>query len=55
MKGFKSTVLQDFSNPTALPADESQPHMWQQHPMRYDWNESIPNPEFSKEIYNRDC
>lgn len=59
MKRFKSAVPRGFSNPTALPVDGSQHQVWQQdnrnwwqqHPMRYDWDTSIPHPEFSKEFY----
>lgn len=48
-----------FSNPTALPRDseehelwqESNRSWWQQHPMRYDWKESVGFSEFTKEFY----
>jgi SAM-dependent methyltransferase len=48
-----------FSSPTELPVDLSQRQLWQQknrdwwqrRPMRYDWSESIPHKEFSREFY----
>lgn len=48
-----------FSAPTASPATTEQASRWQelnrswwqQHPMRYDWKETIPAEEFSREFY----
>jgi ubiquinone/menaquinone biosynthesis C-methylase UbiE len=49
-----------FESPTQLPESEAQAREWQQanrswweqHPMRYDWRDPIPYPEFSKEFYD---
>jgi ubiquinone/menaquinone biosynthesis C-methylase UbiE len=48
-----------FSAPTASPTtaeeasrwQEMNRSWWQQHPMRYDWKETIPAEEFSREFY----
>ena len=58
---IKSTyrLPEGFSTPTALPAGSDQARHWQElnrnwwesHPMRYDWKQAIPYPEFSKEYY----
>lgn len=48
-----------FSQPTALPKSASEYQTWQaanrqwweSHPMRYDWKDSVPYKEFSKDFY----
>jgi ubiquinone/menaquinone biosynthesis C-methylase UbiE len=55
----KSSPPDGFSRPTALPEDAEQAHSWQQanrtwwehNPMRYDWNQQLGFPEFSREFY----
>lgn len=52
-------LTEGFSKPTALPKSVQEHQGWQRanrewwesHPMRYDWNDGIPFPEFSKEFY----
>lgn len=49
----------DFSNPTQLPANEQQAARWQQankswwesSPMRYDWRDTLPEHEGSREYF----
>jgi SAM-dependent methyltransferase len=56
---LKSTNLEGFENPIALPESQEQARSWQEanqawwesHPMRYDWTEQIGYPEFTKEFY----
>ena len=48
-----------FEGSTQLPADEEERARWQaenrawweNHPMRYDWKQSVPHAEFSAEFY----
>jgi SAM-dependent methyltransferase len=47
-----------FGSPTALPNEQKQTEWqqsnrawWESNPMRYDWNEQIQLPEFSREFY----
>lgn len=55
----KKAIPETFKAPTDLPRNEDQNQQWQLHnrswwennPMRYDWNQSISFPEFSKEFY----
>lgn len=59
MKYSNENAPEDFSGPTTLPVSpeqqkcwqESNRTWWQSHPMRYDWNQEIGYPEFSKEFY----
>lgn len=59
MKKPTYTVPEGFTSPTALPSGSDQARRWQElnrdwwesHPMRYDWRETIPFKEFSKEFY----
>jgi SAM-dependent methyltransferase len=56
---LKTDAAQGFTSPTALPESTAQAKVWQelnrswweQHPMRYDWGDPIPAPEFSAEFY----
>lgn len=51
--------VKGFNSPTELPQDASQDIEWQErnrqwwenHPMRYDWKQSIAHEEFSPEFY----
>jgi SAM-dependent methyltransferase len=57
---IKDTPPAGFTNPTALPADESQHRAWQQqnhewwqkHSMRYDFSSPIPYEEFTGPFYD---
>lgn len=52
--------IDDFASPAELPATLEQAHVWQKanyewwqnHPMRYDWGETVSAEEFSKEFYS---
>ena len=48
----------EFKTPTALPDDahqsawqEQNRSWWEKNPMRYDWNEKLSAPEFSRQFY----
>jgi 2-polyprenyl-3-methyl-5-hydroxy-6-metoxy-1,4-benzoquinol methylase len=59
MSIFAKNKAGQFSNPTQLPGDSSQAEAWleanktwwETNPMRYDWLEAVPYPEFTKEFY----
>ncbi len=59
MKYSNENAPEDFGGPTTLPVNPEQQKRWQDsnrtwwqcHPMRYDWNQDIGHPEFSKEFY----
>ncbi len=52
--------INGFDKPTALPQNDFQQRQWQEqnrtwwneNPMRYDWNQSIPFEEFSREFFD---
>ena len=54
-----SELPRGFSRPTALPSngeehkgwESANRQWWESHPMRYDWKDGIPYPEFSREFY----
>lgn len=56
---MKITESSPLSAPTQLPSTEEEAAQWQEvnrswwqsHPMRYDWQERIPFPEFSREFF----
>lgn len=55
----KQELPEGFRDPTVLPNTEAEHDRWQEgnrawwesHPMRYDWRDPIPYPEFSAEFY----
>ena len=57
---LKETVPNGFDSPIALPVSAEQQSEWQvanqewweQHPMRYDFSESLEVPEFSPSFYD---
>jgi ubiquinone/menaquinone biosynthesis C-methylase UbiE len=57
----KSQTPDGFAQPTSLPEDSEQARRWQEanrtwweeHPMRYDWNQAIESPEFSREFFEQ--
>lgn len=59
MSVFSQNKSKDFSQPTQLPADESQHQewlkankdWWEQNPMRYDWHDAIAPEKYSKEYF----
>ncbi len=59
MSIYAEDKAEKFSNPTQMPEDPNQREKWlaankswwEKHPMRYDWLEEIPYPEYSKEFY----
>lgn len=59
MKDFNKKLPDSLITPTALPVDSEDEKQWQEqnkswwenHPMRYDWNEELQYQEFSKEFY----
>ena len=59
MKDFDKILPDSLKTPTALPVDKEDDKKWQEqnkswwenHPMRYDWNEELKYEEFSKEFY----
>ena len=59
VKVFKEGLPKGFDSPIDLPKDQAEAEEWQQknkswwekNPMRYDWNENLKYPEFSKEFY----
>jgi SAM-dependent methyltransferase len=56
---MEKTPPPGFDKPTELPENREENQEWQNHnrtwweshPMRYDWRDQIPYPEFSKEFY----
>ncbi len=56
---FQRGGAKNFNKPTALPMDDTEHESWQDsnrswweaNPMRYDWRDSKPAEEFSKEFY----
>lgn len=59
MSTFAENKAQQFAQPTQLPETEAQreewlkanKHWWETNPMRYDWLDKIPYPEFTREFY----
>lgn len=59
MSTFAENKARQFAEPTQLPETEAQreewikanKHWWETNPMRYDWLEKIPYPEFTREFY----
>ena len=59
MSNLKTKTPVGFEAPTELPASSdntaswqnSNRSWWENNPMRYDWRDQIPYPEFSKEFY----
>jgi SAM-dependent methyltransferase len=59
MTNFRKPSLEGFQKPTATPSDpdqarlwqEANRHWWEDHPMRYDWNQQIGKPEFSRDFF----
>lgn len=60
MKVLKDKTPQGFTAPDSLPRSKEEADAWQgenyswwnHNPMRYDWGEKIPFPEFSREFFN---
>lgn len=56
---FELGIPERFQAPTELPEGDDEAAQWQManrswwesHPMRYDWRDSIPQKEFSREFY----
>jgi len=59
MKNLKNENLKGFTGPTKLPTSQDEARGWQEqnyrwwqnNPMRYDWEDKVAPPEFSKEFY----
>ena len=59
MKSFNKHLPENFTSPTSLPESSGESAEWQklnkkwweEHPMRYDWNEKLQFEEFSKEFF----
>lgn len=59
MTRFKNEIPEGFTHPTAYPQTTREFSKWQkanqlwwdEHPMRYDWKDSIRAPEFTREFY----
>ncbi|MEK7506071.1 MAG: class I SAM-dependent methyltransferase [Patescibacteria group bacterium] len=61
MSEFKKDLPKGFGAPTKLPRSKEEAGEWQSanyswwegHPMRYDWEDKLGVPEFSREFYER--
>jgi ubiquinone/menaquinone biosynthesis C-methylase UbiE len=59
MKNFNKRLPGNFTHPTSLPKSSEESAEWQklnkkwweEHPMRYDWNQELGYEEFSKEFF----
>lgn len=54
----ENKLPEGFTAPTALPGQQDQAAWqqrnrawWENNPMRYDWNDQLKVPEFSREFY----
>lgn len=59
MRNFNKKLPENFIQPTSLPESKEESAEWQklnkkwweEHPMRYDWNDNLGYKEFSKEFF----